>query len=57
MAARRQAGIRASWKAGAVRSPLGLADDLVGEVGEAVTDGPGRMSGSSWNLGGRSWTV
>ena len=23
------------------RSPLGLADDLVGEEGEAVTDGPG----------------
>ena len=30
-----------SWKAGAVRSPLCLAHDLVGEEGEAVTDGPG----------------
>jgi len=40
MAARRQAGIRAS-QPGAVRRPLGLADDLVGEEGEAVADGPG----------------
>jgi hypothetical protein len=42
MAARRRAGIRAFRNAGGVRRPLlGLPDDLVGEEGEAVTDGPG----------------
>src|ERR1700716_4441499 len=40
MRARRRAA-RASRNAGAVRRPLGLPDELVGEVCEAVTDGPG----------------
>ena len=41
MPARRWAGIRSFWNAGAVRHPLGLPDELVGEEGEAVTDGLG----------------
>src|SRR5512132_3727412 len=39
MPARQGAGIRAFRNAGAVRRLLGLPDELVGEVGEAVTDG------------------
>ncbi len=39
MPARRWAGIRACRNVGAVRRPLGVSDELVAEVREAVTDG------------------
>src|SRR5258708_5510186 len=41
MPARRRVGIRVFRNAGAVRRPLGVSDELVGEEGEAVTDGLG----------------
>jgi len=37
----RRPGIRVFPNAGAVRRPLGVSDELVGEEGEAVTDGLG----------------
>jgi hypothetical protein len=41
MPARRRAGILAFGNVCAGRRPLGLPDELVGEVREPVTDGPG----------------
>ena len=41
MSAGRRAGIRAFRNAGAVRRPLGLPDDLVGEEDDIALDGLG----------------